>query len=185
MYEMFLDRAKEVTINGTIEKWVINRLSNTNSRFSANYVSKGLPPNNTIANNGDILISGTDTYFIVSLRKSVSGTNQCQLYQANTTVDIVRVVKQFIGGQFTGKYTEQSLFTNQPSMYQDVNGKMQQYDVGLLSTTTRKFLIPKCNIQLLDRIKFNGENMQIDIINTTEYENLLSIQCSPDKRVTV
>ena len=105
------------------------------------------------------------------------------MQKVNCTVNIVRLVKEFINGTFTGKNTRVVIKENVPSVYKDITAKMQMYDARLLQTTTRKFIIPKiADLKLLDTIEFNGELCQIDMINTTDTENLFTLQTQKDKR---
>lgn len=185
MQDFFQDRKQLAQVQNKSDEYIVlKRASRSTTRFAENNIYEALLQENTSIVNGDIIEVNNNSYFVVARRDSVFAKS-ARLYKINCTVTIVRLVKEFINGNFTGKYIEQSLYTDIPSLYQDVNGKMQLLEPGLLSTTTRKFIIPKLtNVQLLDMIKFNNENMQIDVINQTEFDGLYTIQCQPDKRVT-
>lgn len=184
MYNAFRDRMKKVTIDGKGEEgWVVNRLYGLTNVYNANYMYKALIPNHSLAANGDLILYEGDKFFVISKLRSVTGTQQIQMQKVNCTVNIVRLVKEFINGTFTGKNTRVVIKENVPSVYKDITAKMQMYDAGLLQTTTRKFIIPKiADLKLLDIIEFNGELCQIDMINTTDTENLFTLQTQKDKR---
>ena len=185
MYRLFKDRTREVTIEGKpSERWVVNRLDSLNSAYKANYMYKGLIPSNSNAECGDVVTCGSDRFFIISKARSVTGTLQVQMQKVNCTVNVVRVRKEFINGTATGKYIRDVLKENVPAVFRDVTTKMRQYDVGLLQTTNRKFIIPKMpNLKLIDTIEFQDMYCQVDMINESETEGLYTLQTQKDKRV--
>lgn len=185
MYELFKDRTKEVKIEGKpSERWVVNRLDSLNSAYKANYMYKGLVPNNSKVDCGDVVTCGSDRFFIISKARSVTGTLQVQMQKVNCTVNVVRFRKEFINGTATGKYIRDILKENVPAVFRDVTTKMRQYDVGLLQTTNRKFIIPKTpNLKLIDTIEFQDMYCQVDMINESETEGLYTLQTQKDKRV--
>ena len=139
----------------------------------------------TVYTNGDLVknLSTSTEYFITGLQKSTAGAIQAQLLKVNCTVDVVRLTQVFDAGKPTGKYTETVLYSGVGASYTDVTAQMKLYDSGLLSTSTRKFILPVLSgVKLLDRIKFGTEVCQIDDVNLTNNEGLLTIQTSIDKR---
>ncbi len=190
LLDSFPDRQKLMILpDATTESVIIKRVAKSTTRFNVNYTFDATLQDDTLVSNGDLVTIEGEKYFVVARRNSYL-SKSAQLYKSNCSVTIVRLVKQYIGTSWTGKWTEQVLHENVPALYQDITGKMQQFDSGLLSTSTRKFILPKLEgIQLLDRVKMltSGgiENGQIDVLNTTEYEGLYSTQTQPDKRVVV
>lgn len=163
------------------ETFVLSRVGRGSSQFQLNNVSKVLFQRDTAVVEGDVLVISDEHYFVVAGRTSATGASMGQLYKSNATVDISRIQKHMTG--IVHDYDEAiPLYSNQVTMYEDINGKMQLYDAGLLATSTKRFLLPKLDIEKLDRITLNGEPMQIDVINTSKFPGFLSVQCSPDKR---
>ena len=185
MYNSFKDRMTDVYIEGkTYERWVVNRLYNLSSVYKANYMYKGLIPNNSMAECGDMVTVGKDVFFVISKVRSVTGTQQVQMQKVNCLVNMVRFRKEFKNGTPTGKYTRDVLKENVPAVFRDVTTKMQLHDAGLLQSTTRKFIIPKMpSLKLLDTIEFNDMYCQVDNINETETEGLYTLQTQKDKRI--
>lgn len=182
MQDYFQDKKKLCSIQDKPQETIVfKRISRSNSRFTQNYIFECLLQDDTKIVNGDTITDNEGHQYFAVARRDSYLSKTAQLFKVNCSVSIVRLKKEFINGTFTGKYVEQQLHANIPSMYQDISGNARQYDPGILSTSTRKFILPKlADIQLLDRIKFNGEKMQIDSINTSTYEGLLYIQCQPD-----
>lgn len=178
----FNDRKSKGTIEGKRDEYfVLSRVGKGSSHFQLSNMFKAYLQNDTQAVDGDIVTIGSDAYFVVALRRSATGTVLCQLYKTNAVVDIVRIQRHYTNKMHD--YDEEiPLYSNQVSMYEDINGKMQMYDIGLKSTSTRRFMLPILDIELLDRIKLNGELMQVDVINTSAFSGLISVQTSADTR---
>lgn len=185
MQEFFGDRKELCTVQGKSSEYLVfKRRGKTNGRNEDNFVFGVLLQDNSALANGDIVTSPDGIgYFCVSRRDGYM-SSKAQLQKVNATVDIVRVTKHFTGN-VQDYLIEVPLVASVPAYYEDITGRMQQYDIGLKSTSTRRFMVPMLSqVKLLDRIKFNGEPMQIDGINTSTYQGLLWVQCSPDSRVT-
>jgi hypothetical protein len=182
----FLDRAQEHSCTGkSNELIVVTRRGKTTDTKVMNNVRTAMLKDNTVLTNGDLVknLSTFEEFLVVGLQKSTSGAVQAQLHKVNCTVDIVRLTQVFSNGTPTGKYTETPLYTNIGASYVDVTAQMKLYDSGLLPTSTRKFILPKLEgIKILDRIKFGTEVCQVDDVNLTQNESLLTIQTSIDKR---
>lgn len=166
------------------EYFNITRTGNGSSRGQINNVFKALMQSDTKVVDGDIVTIGTEKYFVVAKRSSATGTTMCQLNKANCTVSIVEIKKHFDSKKANDYDYEIPMHTDITAFYEDVSARMQMYDLGLISKSTRRFLVPVLPMKLTDRIKFNGENMLIEGINATSYPGSLWIQCSPDMRKT-
>jgi hypothetical protein len=117
-------------------------------------------------------------------KRDSDNVDRAEFYKSNCVVDVVTLAKHYTNATFDF-YSEVALHTDSYCVFEDISANMKMYDPGLLSTTTRKFLLPMySNVGLLDRVKFNGENMQIDQINLSDFSGFLYVQCSPDKRVS-
>jgi hypothetical protein len=175
-------------IQGTIigkpaEYFVLSRVGKGSSHNQLQNQFKAMLQDDTQVTNGDIVTIAGETYFVVAKRTTANNSTMCHLYKCNCIVDIVRIQKHYTGSNYDYDM-EVPLFTGKPSFYEDITGKMQLFEIGLLATSTRRFLLPNIALKLLDRIKFNNEKMQVDAINTSSYPGLLMVQCSLDKRVT-
>lgn len=184
VYYSFLDRAEEYSCTGKPNELIVatRRGRSVDPKIMNDRKTAALCDTTALAN-GDLVknLSTSTEYFITGLQKSTSGAVQAQLQRVNCTVSIVRLTQVFVSGQATGKYTEVVLYDAVGASYVDVTAQMKLYDSGLLSTSTRKFILPKLTgLKLLDRIKFGSDNCKIDDINYTNNENLLTIQTSPD-----
>jgi len=186
MQEYFPERKKVSQCKGKQDEHIVlKRTSRSSSRFSQNNIFEALLEDITKYTNGDLLTIEDQKYFVVARRDSYL-SKIAQLYKCNTTIDIVRLAKEYINGNYTGKSIEQLLYSDVPAIYQDITGHNKQFEPGILDTSTRKFIIPKLiHIQQLDCVKFRGERMQLDTINTSQYDGLYYIQCQPDKRRVV
>jgi hypothetical protein len=183
VFNFYIDRAENYTVVGKSNELIfVTRKGRRESATAMNNDKLGLLSDNTAIVVGDIVTTAGINYFVVSKQSSTESTS-CQLRKANCVVSIVRIVKHYTNGTFDYNI-ESPLFSDVPSAFWDITGKMQQYDLGLSATTTKKFLISKLDVKLLDRIKVGVELFTVDVIGTSEYEGLLSIQCSPDKRPT-
>lgn len=165
------------------EQWSITRVGRGKSSNSINYQFQALIPKNSKVVIGNLVSVTGEDYFVTTLEKSFVNT-VCQLRKTNATIDIVRVTKHYTATKVNDYDYEAPLFTSVTAFYEDVNAKLAMYDAGLLSTSTRRFLVPLLSVKLLDRIKHNNENLRVDGINTSSYPGLLWIQCSVDTRAT-
>ena len=181
MQEFFQNRKQLCTIQNKSNEYIVfKRVARSSSRFSENNIWHGLLQDITAITNGDIVTCGTDVYFVVAMRKSYL-SNTAQLYKTNCSPTVVRLVKHYTNGTYD--YNTETLVGATVALQEDITGKMQQFDAGLLPKTIKKFIV-KADVKLLDRIKLGGKNYQVDSINTTAYEGLLEVQCSEDTRVT-
>jgi hypothetical protein len=185
IFDFYIDRAEEYSVPGKAnELMVTTRKGRGNTVAAINNDKSALMLDTTMFSNGDLCteVNSGDTYFIVA-KQSSSNAIRCQLRKTNATIDIVRITQHYTGSKNDYDY-ETPLHTNVTAFYEDVSGKMQQFDASLVSKATRRFLVPKLDIKLMDRIKINGTNAQIEVINASSYPGLLSVQTSNDIRVT-
>lgn len=189
VYYSFLDRAEEYSCPGKSNELLVTtrRGRSVDSKVMNNEKTAMLPDNTTYINGDPVTnLSTSLQYFITGKQVSTAGAVQAQLHKVNCTVSIVRLTQVFSSGSPTGKYTEAILYDNIGASYVDVTANMKLFDSGLLSVATRKFILPVLSgVKLLDRIKFGTEVCQVDDINYTTNENLLTVQTSPDKRKIV
>lgn len=185
IFDMYRDRAEEYSVPGKRnELLVTTRKGKGNTVSAINNDKSALMQDDTTYVNGDPCtnVNTGETYFIVAYQRSTEST-RCQLRKTNATIDIVRITQHYTGTKNDYDY-EAPLYTNITVFFEDITGKMQQYDASLLSKATKRFLVPKLDIKLMDRIKINGINAQIEAINASSYPGLLSVQTSNDIRVT-
>lgn len=159
------------------EPIVIYRSEKSTALINYNFTRKGVVKRKSSIVSGDFVTVDTTSYFCIGKINT-----QVKLREVNTVVDILRLQKHYTGNNYDYD-TGLLLHSTVPSYYEDVTGKMQQYDLGLKSTSTRRFLLPTLDIKLLDIIRFNSEHMQIDGINSSSYPGLLWVQCSPYNKV--
>lgn len=169
------------------EQWSITRAGRGKTTVAINSQYQCLVPKSTKAVKGDIVTIDSEKYFVTTLESSFVNTI-IKLYKANAVIDIVRVTKHMIivNNISTNDYSyEVPVSLVVPTYFEDITGKMQQYDQGILATSTRRFLMPlNALVKLQDRVKFNNEVMQITAINTSKFPNLYEIQTTTDTRVT-
>lgn len=186
VFEMYRDRALEYSVpTKTNEPIFTTRKGRGTSVSSVNNDKTGLMQDNTLFTNGDLCteVSTGDTYYIIAQQSSTDAT-RCLLKKTNAVIDIVRVTKHYTATKVNDYDYEVPLHTSIPCFYEEISGRMMQYDAGLKATSTRRFLVPVLNFKLLDRIKINGNNAQIDVINESSYPGLLQVQTSIDLRNT-
>lgn len=165
------------------EQWSITRAGRGKTTVAINSQYQCLVPKSTKAVKGDIVTIDSEKYFVTTLESSFVNTI-IKLYKANAVIDIVRVTKHYTGANQDYLY-EVPVSLVVPTYFEDITGKMQQYDQGILATSTRRFLMPlNALVKLQDRVKFNNEVMQITAINTSKFPNLYEIQTTTDTRVT-
>ena len=165
------------------EQWSITRVGRGKTSASINNQFQALVPKNTNATTGNIVAIDGVAYFVLTLEKSFVNTI-CQLRRTNATISIVSIEKHFTPTKVNDYDYELPMHDNVTSFYEDINGRMALYDIGLKATATRRFIVPVLPMKLTDRVKFNGENMLVEVINSSAYPGLLQIQCSPDNRKT-
>lgn len=165
------------------EQWSITRVGRGKTSDSINNKFQALIPKATNIAIGNLVSSDGKDYFVLTKEKSFVNT-VCQLKKANATIDILRVTKHFTASKVNDYDYEVPLHTEVTVFYEEISGKMQQYDLGLSPKSTKKFLVPKIPITLLDRIRINGTNACVEVINESSYPGLLSIQTSVDNRPT-
>lgn len=184
VFELYRDRAQEYSVAGKANELIFaTRKGRGTTVSSINNDKAGLMQDNTLFSNADLCteVSSGDTYYIVAKQSSTDAT-RCLLKKTNATIDIVRITRHFTASKVNDYDYEVPLYTAIPCFYEEISGRMMQYDAGLKATSTRRFLVPKLDFRLLDRIKINGNNACIDVINESSYPGLLSVQTSADTR---
>jgi len=183
MLQEFVPNRKKLSVcTGLTDEYVVlKKNSRSTNRFNQNNIFDAILQSDTQYINGSMLTIEEQKYFVVSRRNSVL-SNTAQLYKVNSNVSIVSLAKHYTSGNFD-YYTSTVISSSTPAMYKDITAKMQQFDLGLRSDTVKKFILPIASINLLNRINFEGKHYQINSIDITEYEGLLSVQCSEDTRV--
>lgn len=159
------------------EPIVIYRSEKSMALVNYNFTRKGVVKRKSNIAPGDLVTVDNIKYFCIGTIPT-----QVKLRETNTTIDILRIQKHYTGSTYdydTGILLHEQIV----AYYEDINGKMALYDLGIKSTSTRRFLMPILDFKLLDIIRFNGEHMQIDVINTSVYPGLLWVQCSPYAKV--
>lgn len=182
MINFFANQKKQVMVKGKgLESVVLGKSGRGNSIFKVNHVFTAMLGDNSEIVDGDILLDGEDNYFVVAVRIAPRAS-QAQLYKANGSIDVARIIKYFEGGTQKG-FTEDPV-VRIPTLHETITATIKQFDVGLLPNTVKRFLIADYGLQLLDRFKFGAEKYQVDAIDDSKFPGFLSIQCSIDKRVT-
>lgn len=186
VFELYRDRAQEYSVPTKSNELIFTTRKGRGTTVSAiNNDKTGLMQDDTLFSNADLcteVVTG-DTYYIVAKQSSTDAT-RCLLKKTNAVIDIVRVTKHFTASKVNDYDYEVPLHTSIPCFYEEISGRMMQYDAGLKATSTRRFLVPVMTFKLLDRIKINGNNAQIDVINESSYQGLLQVQTSVDLRNT-
>ena len=181
LQEFVQNRKKLSQCQGLADEYVVlKKNSRSSSRFTQNNIFGALLQDDTVYTNGLMLTIDGHKYFVVTRRDNVL-SKTAQLYKANCSTSIVTIKKHYTSGTFD-YYTESPAITV-VALQKDITGKMQQFDAGLLPNTVKKFIL-KADVKLLDRIKLDEKNYQVNVVNSTEYEGLLEVQCSEDTRVT-
>lgn len=184
MINFFTNQKRQVVVQGKGQESIfLTRQGRSSSLFKLNNVFMGLLEDNSQIDSGDIIIDNKDKYLVVGIRHTYR-TSQVQLYKANAEIEIVRIAKHFTKGTHDG-FVEEPV-TILPSFHQTITANMKQFDAGLLPNTVRRFYVPCCDIQLLDRIKIEDNKYQVNVVDDTGRTGstgLLSIQCSLDKRI--
>ncbi len=175
--DMLRSQWKTAHIKGKNDENVaISRSEKSNSQINYNFTVKLVVKRKTQIELGDFVTIDNEDYFVIGKINT-----QVKLRRVNCTIDIVRITPHYTGTKKDYDF-EEPLHSSITAFYEDVTGKQQMYDAGLLSTSTRRFLLPNISIKLLDRIKFNNDPMQVDSINNSSFPGLLWVQCRPDVR---
>lgn len=157
------------------------RRGRTESSQTMNNVLEANFQDNTSYSNGDLVTdTTTNTKYLIVGRQNSNDACYGQLRKINATLVVQRLSKHFTGKQFDGYYTVSKEIKDVASSYRDITGKMQQWDQGLLASTTIQFVTQMIDVELTDRIVFNGGFFIVNYIDSTKYEGLYAIQCSPD-----
>jgi hypothetical protein len=181
VFDFYRDRAQEYSVQGKSNELMVATRKGKGATVSAvNNDKSALMQDNTAYTNGDLCtnLATNEKYFIVAKENS-RDASRCQLKRVNCVIDIVEVKKHFDAKRLNDYDYEVPLHTNVSAFYEDISARMQQYDAGLLSKSTRRFLTPKLDFKLTDRIKFNGKAMMVEDINTSSFQGMLWVQCSP------
>lgn len=133
------------------EPIVVVRAEKSNTQMNYNLVRKGIIKRNSSRELGDTIDVEGIKYFVVGKQST-----ELKLMEQNAHINIVKLVSKYVGSNKVGDQ-EQSVSTNVPTVQYDVSGNMKLYDLGLLSTTIKKFILPICDIQVNYRIKFSGK----------------------------
>lgn len=199
LYDYFRSRAVTCDVHNKLtEKIIIGQASRSEADWKFNNTVKCLFPPNTACVVGDMITANGSNFFITAMYRSADSTIEGKMIRSNASIDIYRPTEVYNeAGTLTG-HTDIAIVTNEPTIYEAVTGKMQQYDAGLLSTTIAKFYLPFPGVyvdsfvsfttitgqvvELLDRIKLNNVNYCIDAINTASTPGMVLLQCSQDKR---
>ena len=199
LYDYFRSRAMTCDVhNKSAEKIIIGQASRSEADWKFNNTVKCLFPPNTACVVGDMVTANGSNFFITAMYKSADSTIEGKMIRSNASIDIVRPTEQYNDAGSMIGYTEVAIVTGEPTVYEAVTGKMQQFDAGLLSGTIAKFYLPFPGVyvdsfvsfttvygnvvQLLDRIKLNNVNYCIDAMNTASTPGMVLLQCSQDKR---
>ena len=185
-FNFFIDRAESYSVAGKSNELIFcTRKGRSETASSMNNERIALLQDNTSITNADLVTNiTTNISYLVVGRESSNEANHAQLRKINATGVIVRIIAKYVNGTKVGDQ-EQSLFSNVPLSEATVSGNAKLYDAGILQNTVKKFIMQNLEIKLLDRIKVNGNNYQIDAVDNTKYEGLLEVQCSIDNRKTV
>ena len=178
---MFIDRAEEYTVVGKANELIFaTRRGRSEAPTVMNNEKQGLLQDDTQLVAGD-LVKNTKSgvsYFIQAKQQSTEAT-ACQLRKINASIEIQHLSKHFNNGSID-YYVVASKLKDVEASHIEITAKMQQYDLGLLSTTTVAFITQVVDVKLTDRIVFNGVNYIVNSVNTSKYEGLLYVQCAPD-----
>ena len=173
-----------VAIEGkSSEQWSLTRSSKSRTTSSVNSQYQALVPKNTVATKGDIITIDSEKYFVTAIERSFVNT-VAKLYKANCIISIAEIKKHFTSGVNDYLY-ESPVATSIPAYFEEVTAKMQQWDQGLLATTTTRFLVSdNTAVKATYRIKNGTENAIVNGVNTSNFPGLLWVQCTIDTRVT-
>lgn len=169
------------TVDGkSVENVVLSRMAKSYTQTNYNYVRKCVVRRSTAIRNGDVVTIGTNKYFVTGAIPT-----QIKLREITATVGIYAIVPKYnASNQKTGD-AEVSKATDVPCVHYSVTATMKMYDVGLLSDTVKKLLLPTVTLVKNDyRIKLDGINYWVTSVDSNEYEGLYAVQVKADNRVT-
>lgn len=179
----FFPKSTVVIEGKSNEQWSLTRASKSRTTSSVNSQYQALVPKDTVATKGDIATIDSEKYFVTAIEKSFVNI-VAKLYKANCTVSIAEIKKHFTSGVNDYLY-ESPVVTSIPAYFEEVTAKMQQWDQGLLATTTTRFLVSDdIAVKATYRIKNGTENTMVNGVNTSNFPGLLWVQCTVDNRVT-
>ena len=186
VFDMYRDRAEEYKVTGKPNELIFaTRRGRSTAVSSVNNDKSAYLDANTTYTNGDLCtkVSNGDSYFITAMQRSQDAVN-CQMKKTNCVIDIVSIKKHFTNKANDYDY-EVPIHDSITAFYEEISGKQQQFDMGIKASTTRRFIVPTMkDFAILDRIKMNGDNMMIEVINAAEVQGMLRIQTCPDMRKT-
>lgn len=182
MFSYFNMSKQPIKIQGKKGEYIVLTRQNnsSSSNFKFNYVFKGLLQEDSALENGDVFTDSHGVkHMVVACRRTLV-CYQCTVYRQNADIMIQRLVKEYAGNVVKG--TRVVDIGKMPTLHTTINGTMRLLDSGLLPTTTKQFIVPKCDIRLLDRILLDGVRYQVDMIDETKFAGVYAVQVSIDKR---
>lgn len=186
MFANFNRFRKQIRIlNKRSELAVLTRGARSNAtNFKNNFVFSALLEECTLLENGDVFfadVNGVEKVFLTVAVSRADNSTQAICYACNGYIDIFRPIK--IYDRFDNlSETKLKYIESVPTNHMTISGYMRMLDSGLLPSTTKEFRVPVCNIQLLDRIVFDGDFFCVDSVDRSKFDNLLAIQVSADNR---
>lgn len=181
MFDSFNRFKTPINIEGKRpEKIVFTRKARSGSNFQGNFVFSGLLDNGTALENGDVFKCKDGTYLAITVRKTPMSV-QAIVYKTNADIEVIRASKRYDNAD-NEISSNVEIIASVPTVHTTVNATMRLLDAGLLPSTTKQFVIPKCDIELMDRIVLNGHNYCVDAIDDTKYFGLYAVQTSNDER---
>lgn len=169
------------TVDGkSSESVVLSRMAKSYTQTNYNYVRKCVVRRSTAIANGDVITIDNTKYFVTG-----SIPTQIKLREITATVGIYAIVPKYNASNQKIGDTEESKATAVPCVPYSVTATMKMYDVGLLSDTVKKLLLPTSTVIRNDyRIKLDGINYWVTSVDANEYEGLYAVQVKVDNRVT-
>jgi hypothetical protein len=177
--------AKIFNVDGILkceENIHLTRQGISNNDFAHTHKFKGLLENNTLMEEGDLVIVDDTPFLVMAMRKiQFLKTNQANLWLCDDVCSISSYENAYQGNIKIGT-SWVAIKENVPCVQRDTNGKVKYFDAGLLESTTKLvYMQYDSQIELGQRLSINGKNYQVDSIDTT-VKNILCLQLSPDKR---
>lgn len=137
----------------------------------------GLQPGEvlTVTDVGDFLV-------LTARGDAASGETGIECLECNATVDWWRYVETVDEwGNIIREW--QQLGTGIKAHGEAVTAALRRYDPGLLDGTRYLFWLPgNLDVQLLDRIVWGGQDLQVDAIDALSLPGVKKLQCSEDVR---
>lgn len=167
------------------EKAVLTRQGKSSvSNFKSNFVYIALLEECSHLQKGDVFsteIGGEMKVFLVITVRKADMSLQAVVYECNGVAEVYRPRKIFDAADNLVE-TKLEFVDAIATNHMTVSGYMRMLDAGLLPSTTKEFRMPKCDIQLMDRIVLDGEKFCVDFIDKTKFDGLLAVQTSNDNR---